>query len=292
MSATADEIGAPGLVGRKVTAKGRWLRAVVRRPSGAVGAALVAVVAVAGAVGPEAVARDPLAVDGPSLASPSWTYPMGTDALGRDLLSGVLHGLRTSVLVALAVALAVIAIGMVVGMVAGYRTGRVDDIAMRATEFVQVIPRFFLAIVVVALFGAGIDRLVIVLGLTSWPLLARVVRAEVLSLREREFVDAARADGASSARIIVRELLPNVMPSTVVTVGLIAAQVMLIEASLSFLGLGDPNVISLGYLASQGQQLLRVAWWASIFPGLAIVVAVLGLNLLGDGITDALGGRR
>ncbi|MEX2660063.1 MAG: ABC transporter permease, partial [Acidimicrobiales bacterium] len=254
-----------------MTARGRWLRAVVRRPAGAVGAALVAVVTITGAVGPALAPHDPFAVKGPSLTQPSWAHPMGTDALGRDTFSGVLHGMRTSVLVALAVAGVVIVIGLVIGMLAGYVMGRVDDVLMRATEFVQVLPRFFLAILVIALFGPGIDRLVLVLGLTSWTLLARVVRAEVFSLREREFVEAARADGASGFRIVTRELIPNVVPATVVTVGLVAAQVMLIEASLSFLGLGDPNVVSLGSLASQGQQLLRVAWWTSIFPGVAIL---------------------
>lgn len=163
---------------------------------------------------------------------------------------------------------------------------------MRATEFVQVLPRFFLAILVIAMFGPGLDHLVLVLGLTSWPLLARVVRAELLSLREREFVEAARADGASAMRIVLRELLPNVVASSVVVIGLLIAQVMLIEAGLGFLGLGDPNVVSLGSLAAQGQDFIRTAWWLAFFPGAAIVLAVLGLNLLADALTDAASGRR
>ncbi len=269
----------------------RWWVAVLRRPAGATGAVLVGVVVVGGVIGPWVAPHDPFSVDNPALAAPSSANPLGTDALGRDTFSGVLHGLRTSLLVAGGVVAIVVVVGLAVGMVAGYRAGRVDDVLMRATEFVQVLPRFFLAIVVIALFGPGLDNLVIVLGLTSWPLLARVVRAEVLSLREREFVEAARADGASPARILVRELLPNVVPSSVVVVGLLVAQVLLVEASLGFLGLGDPNVVSLGYLASQGQDYLRVAWWLVLFPGLAIVAAVLGLNLLADAVTDALGRR-
>jgi peptide/nickel transport system permease protein len=217
---------------------------------------------------------------------------MGTDALGRDTFSGVVHGARTSMLVAGSVGVLVLLIGVTVGTVAGYHGGRLDDVLMRGVEFVQVLPVFFMALVVIALFGPGLDRLILVLGLTSWELLARVVRAEVLALREREFVEAARASGASTLRIVVREVLPNALPAGIVYLGLLLAQVMLIEASLGYLGLGDPNMISWGYLASEAQDYLRVAPWLSIFPGLAIVVAVLGLNLLADALTDVLGGRR
>ncbi len=250
------------------------------------------VVVVGGIIGPWVAPNDPFSVDGPSLAKPSLSFPMGTDALGRDAFSGVLHGLRTTLFVAGGVAAIVVVVGMSVGLAAGYRAGWLDQVLMRSTEFVQVLPRFFLAIVVIAMFGPGLRQLVLVLGLSSWPLLARVVRAETLSLREREFIEAARADGSSPLRIILRELLPNVVPSAVVVVGLLVAQVMLIEASLGFLGLGDPNVVSLGSLASEGQDFIRVAWWLAFFPGLAIVVAVLGLNLLADAVTGSLGGGR
>lgn len=272
-------------VGRALD-RGAVLRRILRAPAGLIGLSMTGVVAVVGLLAPWLAPADPFAIDGPSLAAPSWDHPMGTDALGRDLLSGVIHGARTAVIVAGATAVLVLGIGLLVGMVSGYAGGRVDDVLMRITEFFQVLPRFFMAIVVIALFGPGIDRLVIVLGVTSWSLLARVVRAEVLSLREREFVEAARADGAGPVRIMVRELLPNAFPSALVFVGLIVAQVLLIEASLGFLGLGDPNAMSWGFLASQAQQFLRVAWWLSVFPGLAIVFAVLGLNLLGDSLTD------
>ncbi|HWB73215.1 MAG TPA: ABC transporter permease [Egibacteraceae bacterium] len=236
--------------------------------------------------------HDPFAPAGPSLAPPGAAHPMGTDALGRDLLSGVIHGARTSLLVAAAVGGLVLLIGVAVGAVSGYAGRRLDDLLMRATEFFQVLPRFFLAIVVIALFGPGLDRLIWVLGLTSWAILARVVRAEVLSLREREFVQAALAAGASNARILLREILPNALPAGVVYLGLILAQVLLLEASLGFLGLSDPNAMSWGYLAGQAQRFLRAAWWLSFFPGMAIMAAVLGLNLLADALTDVLGGRR
>lgn len=270
----------------------RLLPVLLHRPAGLLAVGLVTVITGTALVGPLLAPYDPFAATATPLTSPSAAHLLGTDGLGRDVWSGVLYGARTSVLVAGVVAALVLAVGLLVGSTAGYVGGRVDDLLMRTTEFVQVLPRFFLAIVVIALFGPGLDRLVVVLGLTSWPLLTRVVRAEVLSLRHREFVEAARADGASPLRIVTRELLPNVLTSTVVVLGLLVAQVMLVEASLSFLGLGDPNVMSLGYLASEGQDFLRVAWWLAVFPGVAVVVAVLAFNLLGDVLTDALRGDR
>lgn len=268
------------------------LRRLSRTPAGVVGLSLTSAFIVVGVLAPALTPSDPFAPTGPSLSPPTATYPMGTDALGRDLLSGVIAGSRTSLLVVAGVGILVMVIGVVIGTVAGYRAGWVDDVLMRVTELFQVLPRFFLAIVVIALFGPGTDRLILVLGFTSWPVLARVVRAEVLSLRRREFVEAAMAAGASDVRIVLREILPNALPAATVYLGLLLAQVLLIEASLGFLGLGDPNAISWGYLAGQAQRFLRVAWWLSLFPGAAIVAAVLGMNLLGDALSDVLGGRR
>ncbi len=265
------------------------LRRVVGSGSGALGLLLTGLVVLTGVLAPWLAPHDPFAVDGPVLAPPSSAYPMGTDALGRDLFSGVIFGARTALIVAGTTAALVLAIGTVIGTVSGYVGGRLDDLLMRTTEFFQVIPRFFAAIIVIALFGPGLDRLVLVLSLTSWAHLARVVRSEILSLRQRDFVEAARADGASHARIMFRELLPNALPAAMVYVGLIVAQLLLIEASLGFLGLGDPNAISWGYLASEAQRFMRVAWWLAVFPGLSIVVAVLGLNLLGDAVADRAG---
>lgn len=291
MSATADLVAAHPEAA-PVARRGRLLVRALRTPSGAVGAALTLLLVLVGLLAPVLAPTDPFAVDGPALSPPSRAYPMGTDALGRDLLSGVIFGARTSLLVAAGVAVLVIAIGTAVGLLSGYLGGWVDDVLMRSTELFQVLPRFFLALVVIAFFGPGLDRLVLLLGLTSWPLLARVLRAEVLSLRHREFVEAARVQGASRARILLREILPNALPPAIALLGLVVAQVILIEASLGFLGLGDPNVTSWGTLASEAQRFLRVGWWLSLFPGVAILLAVLGLNLLGDAFTDALSGRR
>ncbi|MBA2528520.1 MAG: ABC transporter permease [Euzebyales bacterium] len=290
MSATADVV-APRLA-EPVPAPRRLLGRLARSPAGVTGLFLTLVVVTVAVAAPLLAPTDPFAIVGPALSPPSPEHAMGTDALGRDVLSAVIHGARTSMLVAGGVAIIVFLVGVTVGTLGGYRGGWLDDLLMRGTEAVQVLPRFFLAIIVIAFFGPGLDRLVIVLGLTSWPLLARVIRAEVLSLRHREFVEAARSHGASDIRVIVREILPNVLPSGIALIGLLLAQVILIEAGLGFLGLGDPNAVSWGYLANEAQRFLRVAWWLSIFPGAAIFVAVLGLNLLGDALTDALGRRR
>jgi peptide/nickel transport system permease protein len=272
-------------------AGGGLLAGVARTPAGALGLALTAAAVLAAALAPVLAPADPFAITGPPLAPPGPGHPIGTDGIGRDLLSGVLHGARTSLLVAGAVGVVAFLVGAAIGTVSGYLGGRVDDGLMRGTELVQVLPRFFLAIVAIALLGPGVDRLVLVLGLTSWPVLARVVRAEVLALERLEFVRAAEATGASALRIMVRELLPNVLPSALVMLGLLLGQILLIEASLGFLGLGDPNLVSWGSLAGDAQRFLLVAWWLPFFPGLAIALTVLGLNLLGDAATAALTGR-
>jgi len=272
-----------------------WTRAFAtsdtRGVGGAVGLgltlALVIVAAFAGAIAP----LDPFASVAPPLSPPSRAHALGTDDLGRDLLAGIVHGARTSLLVVLSVTLLASVIGVAIGAVAGYRGGSTDDVLMRLTEFVQVVPRFFLAVLVIALFGPGLDRLVLVLGLTSWSAIARVVRAETLSLARREFVEAAHALGAPAARVLARHVLPNALPAAVVVVSVNAGTVILMEAGLGFIGLGDPHAISWGYLANNAQRFLRVAWWMALFPGAAIALAVLGLNLLGDGLNDVIDPR-
>jgi peptide/nickel transport system permease protein len=231
---------------------------------------------------------DPFAAVGAPLRSPSLAHLFGTDDLGRDLLAAVVHGLRTSLGIALGVVAIAGPLGIGVGTLAGYRGGPTDDVLMRAAEFVQVVPRFFLAVLVMALVGPGLDRLVLLLGLTAWPGIARVVRAETLSLKARPFIEASRALGASSSRTLLRELLPNALPPALVVLSLAAAGAILTEAGLSFLGLGDPAVVSLGYLAKNAQQFLRVAWWLAVFPGAAIAFSILALALCGDVLGDAL----
>lgn len=265
----------------------RLVRSFLALPGARVGIALTVLTAGVAVLAPVLAPGDPFASVAEPFLAPSRAHPLGTDDLGRDLLDAVIHGARTSMLVVAAVIAISTPIGVAVGSVAGYRGGFVDDALMRVTEMFQSIPRFFLAILAVAFFGAGLDKLVVVLAVTSWMWLSRIVRAEVLSVKQREFVEAARALGASDRRILLRHVLPSVVPAVMVVVSLTAARVILLESSVAFLGLGDPNAMSWGYLANNAQRFLRTAWWMSLFPGLAIIVAVLGLNLVSDAITDA-----
>lgn len=289
VSATAD---APVLVTGTGQGYSRGLLGrMLRRPSGALGLGLVGLLVMVGIAAPWIAPRDPFSIKGPPLAAPSGDYLMGTDAFGRDIFSGILFGARTSLFATVLTGALVLVIGVGVGTLSGYRAGRVDDVCMRITEFFQVIPRFFLAVVVVALFGPGVTKVALVFGFTAWSMLARVIRAEVLSLREREFVEAARAGGSSGWRIVAREILPNALPSGLVYLGLLLGQVLLLEASLGFLGLSDPTRMSWGFLAGQAQPFLQVAWWMAVFPGSAILITVLGLNLVSDALTEVLGRR-
>lgn len=244
--------------------------------------ALIGIVLGAAVLAPWLAPFNPFSLAGPPLDPPSGTHLMGTDALGRDLFSAVVHGARTSVLVSLGSAIPAAIIGTSVGLIAGYVGGFMDNALMRVTEFVQIIPRFFLAIVVLAIFGNGYRNLVIVLALSSWPVIGRTVRAAVFSLREQPYIAAAQVVGARTFQILLKEIVPALWETVAVLTGLLIADVILIEASLSFLGLGDPNRPSWGRLAAEAQQYLRVAWWLPLFPGIAIVIAVLGVNLALD----------
>ena len=233
---------------------------------------------------PDALAPyDPWASVAPPFEAPSLAHPFGTDDLGRDLFSAVISGARTSLAVGFAVAAIAAVVGLVVGVTAGSVGGWTDDLLMRATEIVQIVPRFFIAILVVGLFGAAIDNLILVLGLTSWPGLARIGRAEALSLRARDFVRAALALGGGSHWIIRRHILPNARQPIVAALSLIVCGAILTEAGLSYLGLSDPNVVSWGRLLNNAQAFLYRAPWLSIFPGAAIALTVIAIALIVDG---------
>ena len=291
VSATAELPLVSGAPLAEPQAPHRWrvaVRSYLRHPAGMVGMALTLLVVVTGLLAEVIAPGDPFRTVADPLLEPSGSHIMGTDNLGRDVFGAVVHGARTSMVVVLGVVVIASVIGLTVGIVAGYRGGWVDDVLMRITELFQSVPRFFLVLLIVALFGAGLDNLIYVLALTSWPTLARVSRSEVLSVRDRVFVEAARSIGATDRRIVLRHVLPNVLPTALVVIALTGSRIIILEASLSFLGLGDPTVMSWGYLVSNAQRFLRVAWWMSVFPGLAIAVAVLGINLMSDALNDVL----
>ena len=231
---------------------------------------------------------DPFALGDETLLGPRPDHWMGTDDLGRDTLSRVIHGARVPLLVGFLATATSMLLGILIGALSGYFGGRTDVILMRATEYVLVVPRFFLALLVVAMLGTGIMKIVLVIGFLGWPEVARVVRAQFLTFREREFVIAARAIGASHAKVIFREILPNAIPPAVVVAAILVARAILLEAGLSFLGLGDPNLISWGSLLSEAQERIGASVWLALFPGLAISLLVLCINLFGDGINDVL----
>lgn len=215
-------------------------------------------------------------------------FPLGTDTMGRNVAAGLMHGAWVSLLIGLVSTTVALAIGVPLGAIAGYYGGLVDDALMRFTEFFQTIPNFALAIVLVAIMQPSITSIVLAIAIVSWPPVARLVRAEFLSLRHREYVEAARLVGQTNATIILRQILPNTLSPIIVLASLMVATAILLESALSFLGLGDPNVMSWGYMIGAARTVIRQAWWLSFFPGVAILLTVLALNLVGEGLDDAL----
>ncbi|CAM3646204.1 ABC transporter permease [Bordetella sputigena] len=216
---------------------------------------------------------------------------MGTDTLGRDILSGVIYGARVSLLIGVVSTVVSLLIGVGIGAVAGYFGRWIDAVLMRFTELFQCIPSFALAIVLVAIFQPSVRSIVAAIGVVSWPPVARLVRGEFLTLRQRDFVAAARLAGQSTPRIILTQILPNAASPIVVMASLMVATSILLESSLSFLGLGDPNEMSWGYMVGSARSVLQQAWWMAVFPGLAILLTVLALNLVGEGLNDGLNAR-
>ncbi len=215
----------------------------------------------------------------------------GTDTLGRDIAAGLVHGARVSMLVGLVSTTVALGIGVALGAMAGYFGGVVDNAIMRFVEFFQTIPSVVLAIVLVAVLQPSIESIVIAIAIVSWPPVARLVRGEFLSLRSREFVEAAVIAGQSNARIIFSQILPNTLSPIIVMASLMVATAILLESAISFLGLGDRNLMSWGYMIGAARTVLREAWWMSVFPGVAILLTVLSLNLVGEGLNDALNPR-
>ena len=251
--------------------------------AGVVGALFVTIVVVGTVLAPLFTPYDPLALGTGTLLPPSLAHPLGTDDLGRDGLARVLYGGRVSLSIGLFSAAISIIVGMTVGMVAGFFGGAIDEVLMRITEAFQILPKLLVAVVVVSLIGSGLTNEILVIGLLSWPATARVIRGRVQVIRHEEFIAAAEMSGASWLRVLVRHVTPNVLPLLTVSATLQVASAIMSESFLSFLGLGDPAHPSWGLLLQQGQLFLRQAWWLTTFPGLALAITILGLNLLGDG---------
>lgn len=267
-----------------------WFR-LFRSRSGAVGFALVLLAVLVGILGP-LLTGSPTQIGAEAFCAPSANCLLGTDDLGRDMFVRMAHGARVSLLVGFAAAAFSSILGIIVGSISGFVGGKVDELFMRIAEAFQVVPQFFLAILIVALFGPSLTKIVLVIGILSWADTARIVRAEFLKLRGQDYVVAAQLAGASRASLIFSEILPNALPPVIVTASLQIASAILTEASLSFLGLGDPDQVSWGQLLFAAQPFLNQAWWMAIFPGLAILVTTLGFNLLGDGLNDVLDPRQ
>ena len=261
-----------------------------RNRAALVGFGLFVIVVLAGFFGPVLYQTDPWAfVTRPFLWPGDRTdFPLGSDYMGRDVLAGLIHGARVSLLIGIAATAAALGIGLLVGALAGYFRGWIDDVLMRFTEVFQTIPNFIFVIVLVAIFKPRIETIVVTIGIVSWPPIARLVRAEFLSLREREFVQSCIVVGMSEPRIILTQVLPNCLAPVIVLASIMVATAILIEAGLSFLGLGDPNVMSWGKMIGDARDSLRTAWYLSAIPGVAILLTVLSINLVGEGLNDAL----
>ncbi|WP_242839737.1 ABC transporter permease [Syntrophorhabdus aromaticivorans] len=243
---------------------------------------------------PFIVPHDPVEPDLKNiLTGPSWAHPFGTDTLGRDVLSRVMYGSRISLLVGfVSVGIATL-IGIMIGAVSGYYGGIVDELIMRFVDLMMCFPTFFLILAVIALLEPSIWNIMIVIGLTNWMGIARLVRAEILSVKSKEFVLAARAQGFSRRRIIFRHVLPNALSPVYVVATLGIGGAILTESALSFLGIGvQPPTPSWGNILTQAKDTIEVAWWLSLYPGLAIFLTVMGYNLLGEGLRDVFDPRR
>ncbi|MGI6037654.1 MAG: ABC transporter permease [Limnochordia bacterium] len=222
----------------------------------------------------------------------NWTYPLGTDHLGRDLLTRIIYGARISLLVGFIVVFFATSLGVALGLISGYYGGKVDAFIQRVIDTLLAFPYLILALALVAVMGPGLKNMLLALVYKEWIYPCRVVRGEVLVAKEQEYVEAAKAVGASNFHIMVKEILPNVLGSVIVVSTLRVAWVILMEASLSFLGLGvEPPTPAWGTIINEGRRFMNTEWWISTFPGLAILLTVLGINLMGEGLRDALDPR-
>jgi peptide/nickel transport system permease protein len=270
-----------------------FLKAYFRSPPAVIGLVLLILVIAMALSAPFLFPRDPLALAGRPLVWPfvNPRFPLGTDNSGRDIAAQIFYGARISLLIGGVATVIAIVIGVVIGALAGYYGGWIDNVLMRITEAFQTLPNFLLLLVLVAVFGSSIVTVTIAIGIVSWPAPARLTRAEFLSLRNREFVQAGRTLGLKDMKLIFGEILPNALPPVIVYASVVMAVAILLESALAFLRLSDPNVASWGNLIGLGRDVLRVQWYVSAIPGIAILVTVLAVSLVGQGLNDALNPR-
>ncbi|WP_022724099.1 ABC transporter permease [Rhodopseudomonas sp. B29] len=268
------------------------LKTFLRHPTGMIGLLILGAVVALAVLAPTLFPDDPWDMVGAPFQPPgSEGLPLGSDMLGRNVAAGIAYGARVSLTIGVASTLAALFIGVTIGAIAGYFGGKVDDLMMRITELFQTIPGFVLAILLVATIGPTLTNVIISIGAVSWPPLARLTRAEFLRLRGREFVQAAVCQGQAPLMVVLRHILPNAVSPIIVTGSLTIATAILIESALSFLGLGDPNMMSWGLMIGASRTVIRQAWWMSVFPGVAILLTVLAINLVGEGLNDTLNPR-
>lgn len=271
-----------------------FLKRLLITPEGLAGLLILAAIAVVAVAAPYLFPKDPLSIVGAPLIPPfsNSALPLGTDSLGRDVLAGLVHGARASLAVGISAAAAALLIGTVMGTIAGFAGGLVDEALMRITDAFQIVPSFLLALAFVSTIGASMPVVVVAIALGAWADPARLTRAQVLSIRERDYVASARAIGMHPLDIAFRQILPNALPPALALAAIIVAAAILTEAALSFLGLGDPNIVTWGSMIAEGRNVLRSAPSLSIIPGIGLLITVLGVYLLGEGINRALADRR
>lgn len=267
------------------------LRRLFRTRFGGTGLIILAVVSLLAIFAPWIASSGPKDLGPDSLQPPSWQHLLGTDSLGRDILSVLLYAGRSSLTIGFCAAAMAFLIGGTVGALAGYFRGPIAAVLLRVTDLFHTLPAIIIVLFSVSLLGASFWLQVAAVALAIWPIEARLVYGQFITLSEREFILAARAAGLSTFHIIFREIMPNALPTVIVQVSLDASTAILIEAGLGFLGLSDPTVPSWGEMLNRGQEFLELAWWMSVFPGMAICVAVLGFNLFADGLTEMFNPR-
>lgn len=271
----------------------KTIRLFLSSPVAVIGLVLLVLVVAMAASADLVYPGDPLDLAGRPLQWPfaDPRFPLGTDVQGRDIAAVIFHGARVTLAIGGIATLVAMVIGIVIGALSGYHGGLVDEGLMRFTEAFQTLPNFLLLLVLISVFGSDITTVTLAIGIVSWPATARLTRAEFLSLRNREFVQAARVLGMRDTGIIFREILPNALPPVIVYASVVMAVSILLESALAFLNLSDPNVASWGNLIGVGRAVLRTQWYVSAVPGVAILITVLAVSLVGQGLNDALNPR-